>query len=78
MVSRNRSCFSSRARFFLYFANCFPLASTHGHARSFWCMIAETANLATVLNVVKEPIAIATLANPIIIKETGQVEIETG
>jgi hypothetical protein len=41
-------------------------------------MIAETANLATVLNVVKEPIAIATLANPIIIKETGQVEIETG
>ena len=40
-------------------------------------MIAETANLATVPNVVKEPIAIATLARPIIIKETVQAEIET-
>jgi hypothetical protein len=41
-------------------------------------MIAETANLATVRNVVKEPVAIATLASPIIIKETAQMEIKTG
>lgn len=78
MVSRNRSCFSSLTRFFLYFANSFPLASTHGHARSFWCMIAETANLATVRNVVKQPVAIATLSSPIIIKETVPMEIKTG
>ena len=76
MVSRNRSCFSSLARFFLYFANSFPLASTHGHARSFWCMIAETANLATAPNVVKEPVEIATLSGPIVIKETRQMEIK--
>jgi hypothetical protein len=41
-------------------------------------MIAETANLATVRNVVKEPVAIATLSSPIIIKETVQMEIKTG
>jgi hypothetical protein len=41
-------------------------------------MIAETANLATVLNVVKEPIAIATPARPGVIKETVRAEIETG
>jgi hypothetical protein len=26
----------------------------HGHVRSIWCMIAETANLATARNVVKQ------------------------
>jgi len=41
-------------------------------------MIAETANLATVPNVVKEPVAIATLSGPIVIKETATVEIKTG
>jgi hypothetical protein len=41
-------------------------------------MIAETANLATVPNVVKEPIAIATQARPSIIKEMVLPEIETG
>jgi hypothetical protein len=40
-------------------------------------MIAETANLATALNVVKEPIAIATLVRPGVIKETVQARIET-
>jgi hypothetical protein len=40
-------------------------------------MIAETANLATVPNVVKEPMLIATLTRAIIIKETVQAEIET-
>src|SRR5262249_58506999 len=45
VVSRNLSCFSSRARFFLYLAKGLPFASTHGDARSKSCMIAETANL---------------------------------
>src|SRR6476620_3948962 len=53
VASRNRSCFSSRARFFLYLANEFPLARLHSEVRSNWCMIAETANLATAHNVVK-------------------------
>jgi hypothetical protein len=34
VVSRKRSCFSSRARLFLYVATFFPLARTHGQARS--------------------------------------------
>src|SRR5258708_39079576 len=54
VVAGKRSCFNSRARFFLYLANDFPFASTHGPARSFWCMIAETANLAAASGVVKE------------------------
>jgi len=39
-------------------------------------MIAETANLATAPNVVKEPVEIATLAGSIIIKETRPMEIK--
>jgi len=39
-------------------------------------MIAETANLATAPNVVKEPVEIATLSGPIVIKETRQMEIK--
>src|SRR5256714_3322649 len=46
VASRNRSCFNSRARFFLYFAKLSSFARTHGDARSKLCMIAETANLA--------------------------------
>ncbi len=34
VVSRKRSCLSSRARLFLYVATFFPLARTHGQARS--------------------------------------------
>jgi hypothetical protein len=41
-------------------------------------MIAETANLATVPDVVKEPVAIATMWGPIIIKETAPMEIKPG
>src|SRR6185295_16387108 len=54
VVSRKRSCFSSRARFFLYLAKYFPLASKNGDARSKLCMIAETANLARGSGDVKE------------------------
>src|ERR1044072_5453459 len=39
VVSRKRSCRSSRARFFLYFATCFPLASQRSRPRSLGCMI---------------------------------------
>src|ERR1043165_6643772 len=41
VVSRNLSCLSSRAPFFLYFATCFPLASLHSRLRSVRCMISE-------------------------------------
>src|SRR6476619_2419645 len=54
VVSRNLSCFSSRARFFLYLAKGLPFASTHGDVRSKSCMIAETANLTAGLKDVKE------------------------
>src|SRR5712671_7407517 len=53
VASRNRSCFSSRARFFLFLVYRVPLARLHSELRSIWCMIAETANLATVHGVVK-------------------------
>src|SRR5215212_9507548 len=41
VVSRKRSCWSSRARFFLYFATCCPLASLRGRLRSVGCMITQ-------------------------------------
>src|SRR4030095_13647985 len=46
VVSRKRSCCSSRARFFLYFATSFPLASLRSRLRSLECMISETVTLA--------------------------------
>ena len=44
-VSRNRSCCSSRTRFFLYRATYILLASPYGELRSSECMISETSTL---------------------------------
>src|SRR5258705_3497320 len=45
VVSRKRSCWSSRACFFLYFATHFPLASPDSELRCFRCMINENVTL---------------------------------
>jgi hypothetical protein len=45
VVSRKRSCCSCRARFFLYFATYFPLASPNTELRSNGCMIIENVTL---------------------------------
>jgi len=56
------------ARFFLYFANCLPLARTHSHGRSFWCIDRGNSEFSDARNVVKEAPASTTLTGPIVIQ----------
>src|SRR2546423_5687806 len=72
VASRNRSCFNSRARFFLYFAKLSSFARTHGDARSKLCMIAETANLAAAFDDVKDA-SLATNNGPPLIEVNNKL-----
>src|ERR1041385_7554997 len=69
VVSRNRSCFNARARFFLYFAKLSSFARTHGDARSKLCMIAETANLAAAFDDVKDASVATNNVSPLILTD---------